>query len=412
MNLTNLNTSFEETESFAPSIAARLDHWLCSYWLVFGFFVFLTGFFWLPSTHSYKVIIPGVLLVPALLSLLSPQRWRLARRHGALLLLVLLYLVYMCAIAFWRGQEDVDGTLKWSIYTAVFLFGIGFGMRIATSRLLQLLLIGAVVAAAAAVYAAAVDLRSGAFWDAEYRLTGYGTLYNPLRSGHLWGAFAALALWCVYCDVRLWNQRWPAWLAALLGVAAVLSSGSRAPMLALLAVVVWVVIADTHGRRRWLYLLLTAAGTMILGALFWHVLSKRGLSLRPDIWPHVLELCKAHPWFGVGLGHALEIRLPPDFVFYDTHNVFLAALYYGGAIGLVLFLAAFGAAFWWAWQRRAVSALCGMAAVLQLYGLVTLQFDGGSLISRPSEFWVLYWLPMALYLQAVTATDSATEQPS
>ncbi len=387
------------------SIGDQVTFGVRNYWLPLGLFVLLSGFYWLPHSHYYKVLLPPILLFPSLIVLVLLRPSQLGRAQLAVLLPVLIYLLYMCLLALAKHQiDDAIATAKWDAYIAIFLVGAGLGMHINRPHLTLLLLSCAVIAAIAAIYALARDIQSGALFADGYRLIGYGSLYNPLRSGHLWGAFSVVAVWCALQKTLGSWQRRVAWLVAGVCAAATLLTGSRAPLLAMLAVALWAIIIDTQGaRRNWLLLATTVLVSTFL-ALFWHSLSERGMSLRPELWHKAWRLSLEHPWLGVGFGHPLEMTASNGQLFYDTHNVFLAALYYGGAVGLLLFLIAFGGAFFRAWWERKHLPACYLAALLQLYGLVTLQFDGGCLISRPDEFWILFWLPMLLYLNAISTT--------
>jgi O-antigen ligase len=378
------------------SLIWRVETFLCSYWLPVGFFVLMSGLFAAPNAHVYKVWMPYVLLLPCLLCMLTFRGYGALLRQYPALGLVTLYLLYWVFNA--RGSED--GALEylhWSIYIFVFLFGVGVCMRISVPRFNQLLAAVCVFAGAAALYAIARDAPLIFVRDTEYRLTGYGTLYNPLRSGNLWGCFALMAFWCGFVLTRL---RWMMWIASAICFAAIVFTGSRSPLLALAAVALLVVFSDLKKQKQMLALALVVLAGGVTLALFWGSLSVRGWSLRPQIWWQALQYCRAHIWLGAGIGNELQVQLSSGKIYYDTHNVFLATLYYGGFAGLILFLSVFVGSFWLSWRRRKNHALYYLAAILQLYGLVALQFDGGILLGRPSDFWMFYWMPIAIALYA------------
>lgn len=371
------------------------------YWLPLGFLVLLTGLFWLPERHNYKVVLNTLLLLPCLLALAHPSLWAAVRRHGLLLGWLLLYLGYFVAVTLVRQQPVAMTYLKWSGMVLLFVVGAGLGLRLAQERLQQLLQLGVWVAVGAILYACWRDWGLMQGQGEHYRLVGYGALYNPLRSGHLFGFFTVVAVWSA------WLQRSrPFWLAAygvaaLTCLAAVVLSGSRAPLLALACVAgIMAVLVAPRRWRGWLLLaLMVTAGLILLG--FSERLLLRGFSYRPDVWMEALRLSVPTLWLGAGMGEVLQIRLIDEVTWTDPHNVFLAALYRGGLVGLALFLLLFGTALARQYRHRAASPLIGLALALQLFGLLTLQFDGGSLIGRPTEFWHLYWVPMVLYLQGV-----------
>lgn len=377
-----------------PAFLRQLDQLVCTYWIPFGLLVFLSGFFWAPSRHNFIVITYYALLLPALLGAFVPQRWRLLLTATPIPVLTALFLVYMSANAFLQRGWDVDDFFKWSFFIVLFIFAIGCAQRLTEIGLGRVLALAALAAALGGCYAIYRDIQTQYFWSPEYRLLGYATLYNELRSGFLFGAFTTLAAW-----VAMQNEQ-PRWLRIAAGVitvvcfATTLLTGSRAPLVALLAVAVWLTVAG----RRWDRLFLTLVAAAAIAFLAWDRLSERGVSLRPEIWQYVWDLCKQQPWFGDGLiRYPLEVPTSEG-PKYNTHNVFLTVLYYGGFVGLLQFVVLTFGNLYLSWRDRLQSSVSLAAALLQLYALVALQFDGGNLLTRPADFWVLLWLPVALHL--------------
>lgn len=382
------------------------------YWLPCGLLVLLTGLFWLPERHNYKVVLNTLLILPSLLVLIHPAPWARARQHRLLLSALLLYLGYFVTMPLVLGQPDATAYLKATVMILVFVTGAGLGMTLRPKRLQWLLQLSIWPAVVAALYALWQDREIMQALGERYRLTGHGAMYNPLRSGHLFGFFTIVATWSA------WQQRFhPPWLAAqglaaLTCLTAVVLTGSRAPLLALTCVaVIMTVLAAPRHWRSWLLLALAMAASVILLG-FNDRLLLRGLSYRPDIWMEVLHLSTTNLWLGAGLGEALQINLIDGVTWTDPHNVFLAALYRGGLVGLALFLLLFGTALAKQYRHRTASPLIQLALALQLFGLLTLQFDGGSLIGRPTEFWHLYWVPIVLLLQGLGVHRKQVKQAS
>ena len=86
------------------------------------------------------------------------------------------------------------------------------------------------------------------------------------------------------------------------------------------------------------------------------------------------------------------------------HSVFIATFYYGGLIGLVLYLGLI---------LRAIQSLAGMgqnnarllASMLLAFGLTATLLDGNELIEKVNYLWFLVWLPVGL---ALTGSQPAT----
>ena len=377
-----------------PLVLQSLDKAICSYWIPFGLAIFLSGFFWVPTSHNHIVIVSYCLLLPAFLGAFSRRHWRLALTASPMLALLAVFLIYMAAVTVVKNGSAGTEFIKWDLYIVLFVFAIGARMQLTESSLAYLLTFTAWVAAIAGVYAIDRDIRSGQFWLPDYRLKGYATLYNELRSGFLFGAFALLAAWVAFMpSYSRWLRVIAAGAAGLCATTTLLT-GSRAPMLALLAVAVWAAVAS----KRWGRLLLIIAATAVVAYFAWDRLSERGASLRPEIWQYVWRLCRQQFWFGDGLDrYPLEIITSAG-IKYNTHNLFLTILYYGGIFGLLQFIVIAGGTFYLSWSDRHDSSISLLAALLQLYSLVSLQFDGVNLITRPADFWVLLWLPIALHL--------------
>jgi O-antigen ligase len=334
------------------------------------------------------------LLLPALLSVFFHRDWNHTLRASPLLPLTALFLLYMATVAVVKQGPTGLEFFKWDTYILLFIFAIGARLQLTEQQLAYLLTLTTLVAAMGGAYAIGKDIQSGQFWLPDYRLRGYATLYNELRSGFLFGAFALLGAWAAL------RQELPYWLrivaagTATLCTATTLLTGSRAPLLGLLVVAVWAAVVS----RRWGRLLLIIAATVIVAYFTWDRLSERGASLRPEIWQYVWKLCQQQLWFGDGL-HRYALEIPTSAgVKYNTHNLFLTILYYGGTFGLLLFLGVACGTFYQSWRDRHESGISLLAALLQFYSLVALQFDGVNLITRPADFWVLLWLPIALHL--------------
>lgn len=384
-----------------PDLGARfaLEVWLTRYLLPLGFLVFLTAHFWAPERHNYKVIVNLVLLMPALLSIFLFRGWRSLGAEVTPLLLVAAYLGYMVAISAWRGDGAGDYA-KWSLMILLFLFAVGLRIDLSLEVMQRLLFLAVLVAGAGALFAMVRDWSLGLMDDPSYRMMGYGTMHNPLRTGHLFGAFALLGVWGAVSAGSRWALRVLMWLSALACLSALLMTGSRAPLLALFFSTAVLFLAYLRGSHRWLFLALLGVTVALVGVWFDERLLERGLSLRPDIWSQVMGRLAEYPWMGHGLGAPLEIQLHNGLVFVDTHNLLLAIQFYGGLVGVGLFFGMIGCVLVSAWRQRQMSVAC-LAGALQLYGVATLQFDGGSLIGRANEFWILYWLPVALCIYSM-----------
>lgn len=374
-----------------------VNRFFCRWWIPTGFALFLILLFWAPSSHTFKVVIPHLLLLPALLAaIVNPKVWLSALRLP-LICLTLSYLVYLLLVTLaLNNSEDIVDFGKWVFYILMFLLAIGSYMNISERTLTQLLLVGAIAGAAAGIYAVCRDIHNDTFWQPLYRLKGMPTMSNELRAGFLFGTFALFSFWCMHSEILPRWQRQLSFVTAVICLAATLLTGSRAPLLALAAVGVVI----TASKKLWLHAILVIVISTVILALFWERLSERGLSLRPEIWRYVWQQCLDHPWFGIGLSRS-PIEVPTSLgIKHNTHNIFLAVFYQGGFFGLLMFAAMIATTFYQSWSLRRINSFGMLAVSLQLYALISLQFEGIALITRPDDNWVLLWLPIALYVYA------------
>ena len=382
----------------AKSLTKDWKFWICRVWLPLGLFIQLSGFFWLPNTHLYKVIVTNSLLLAALFSVFDHSAWRAALR-SKLYPLILLYLFYMSIIPFVRQNEDPLACAHWSFYIALYIFAIGQRMRLTFVQMRYLFFLSSAICAAAIIYGIVYDVFYQHAWSDLYRLVGYGALYNPLRSGHLFGFFYIVALWLAMSGKGPVSRLWANCFIALTCLLGTVFTGSRAPLFGVAIAGFYLISLAAPVKLRKKSLVISSAILIGLWILFWQRLSERGLSLRPQVWSEVIKQWQLYPWFGAGYNASLNIKLNfIDHDFFDTHNIELAALYYGGIVGILLFCVVHAVAFFQAFCLRKSSSGAVLAGALMIYGMITLQFDGGSIIGRPNEFWLLLWFPIALLL--------------
>ncbi|OKR52380.1 O-antigen ligase family protein, partial [Pseudomonas aeruginosa] len=243
-------------------------------------------------------------------------------------------------------------------------------------------------------------------WDASpLRLTGYGALYNPLLSAHVYGAFTAL--WLVY-----WMQSrhvlapLPLLSLAVLG-GLLVATGSRTPLVGLAASLVWLVLAGDR-KKSLIALALAVAGALLAYVLYPEAIIQRGASFRPEIWADALRQIGEHPWLGHGYDHPMRIALSNGMLLADPHNIELGVLFAGGIIGLLLWLAIYALAFAFAWKNRQSPAVL-LASTWLVFGLASGLTEGNAFLPRPKEHWFLIWIPLAL-LYALWVQKSARDK--
>lgn len=367
-----------------------LAGWLGNYILPFGLFVLLTGMFWACDRTVYHQLFYTLLAVPAFIAVIVRPALLRDVAHSPVALPFLAFSGFTLLSILWSGTDTAaTSLLKRPLYVALLLVATIATQQLAPARIRQVF----VAATATAVIAALVSLALFAHEGGGNRLTGYGALYNPLLTSHVFGFFLALSI-AAWIERR---QAFPLPSVVATGVLAmvILATGSRTPLIATAATVIW--LAALSGGKRAIVAVTALASIGLLVAALWpEALTSRGLSYRPEIWSDTLRQVREMPFLGHGYDHPLEIHVEGvPYAFSDPHNMILATLYSGGLVGLGLWSWLYGAALRASWRHRRDPVAFVSSATL-IYGLAASLTEGGSFLSRPKEHWFLIWIPFAL----------------
>lgn len=236
------------------------------------------------------------------------------------------------------------------------------------------------------------------------RLAGLGQLDNAVVAGLVFGAVLILLLDMMIVDrSRRWV--WIAGLGSIIVMADIWLSGSRSAWFST-AIGVFVLLAawriDDRDRFLTMMIMLSVIVASFVVALLssgWGVefLLPRGDSFRVDIWSVVLsDVFDGHALFGKGILTPDQVSVGQK-VFQHPHNMYIAILFQGGAVGLILFFALI------AWTVRELLAGYGERAAKLGLGLLAMALssyllDGHELIDKVGETWFLFWLPVSIGL--------------
>lgn len=391
-------TTLHHKSDSAPNSASKrmetISDWLVRNVLPVGWVALLTGMFWIGDRTVYHKLYYVFLATPTLLAVLLRPTCLRSLLTSPLMAVFALFSLYTLTTLAWSSTDDPFSSLaKRPLYVLMLFFSAGLLALKAPGRLKISLQGSALIASLAGLASLGFYLHEGS----PDRLTGYGALYNPLLSSHVYGAFMAL-----------WAANWflgkspfspmPLISLAVLGTL-IIATGSRTPLVALAVACAWLALANCNRRS-----LLILAATILTGVLLVivdpGVLTSRGLSLRPEIWAKTwLQILDA-PWLGHGYDAPMKIWITAiDYAMADPHNMLLAVLYYCGAVGLALWVLLYVVAMLFAWRNRK-DPLTMIASTLLVFGLVASMTEGGSFLSRPKEHWFLIWIPMALLFAA------------
>jgi O-antigen ligase len=377
-----------------PAWFERVSDWLIRYCLPIGWLALLTGMFWIGDRSRYHKLYYAFLFFPTILAL-GFYPYRLKRLLSCpLILLFIAFAAYTMASISWSGSGENPLSIH-SLYILCLLLAAALMEIEVPLRLEKATAAAALIAALSAALSVAYFLHSA---DGS-RLPGYGALYNPLLSAHVFGAF------CAYWLARWWLDQ-DAWVAVpivaiLILWGAIAFTGSRTPLVALFACLVW--LAMLSWKRRFFAVVILAIALILLAQLYFQIdgLIGRGMSYRPAIWAEALNQIKERPLFGHGYTHPMVFHVDGlgDTCCADPHNLELAVFYSGGIVGLLLWLSMYAFAFVFSWRNRADPAVL-LASTLVVFGFVSGLTEGNAFFARPKEHWFLLWIPFALFVAA------------
>lgn len=369
----------------------RTYAFICNWLLPLGFFTLLVGLAVLPERGLYHKLFYALLAIPTLLALALHPRASRALWLDPVIIAFLMFSTWALISLGWSDTDLSFGTLfKRPLYIFMLFAACALMAQQAPQRLVQSTLLAAIVMLPLTAYSLAMFI---AHYAPGERLIGYGALDNPLLSSHLFGFFCAL--WLALSMTLSARKSGAALAAVVLMGLALLATGSRTPLVAMALVCAWLIIACWNKRSIWLLLFgVFVARALVL--LYPEALSSRGLSYRPELWAKTLSKVSQQPWQGFGFGSELTIflhDLPNSFR--EPHNFALGVLYYTGIVGLALWLAMHGLALFLCWKHRS-NALFIVCGALLVYGIGAGLTEGGGILPRPKEHWLVIWIPLAL----------------
>lgn len=375
---------------------------LGGYILPAGVFVLLSGLFWVQDRSNYHQLFYGLIALPAfMMVLLRPGLLRDVATSPVGLPFLAFASFTLLSILWSDTDSSALSLIKRPFYVALLFVGILAVVRTRTERLQQVLSAAGIAAVVAGIYAL-ID------WSpsAEGRLSGYATLHNPLLTSHVFGFFAALGAAAWIHSRRLFPPVIA--LSTLLLLAVIVATGSRTPLVGIVATVIW--LAALAGGRRGLGAAATLIAAGVAAAVFMpKLILERGLSYRPEIWREAWRQILDAPLLGHGYDAPLEILIADfSYAFLDPHNMLLAVLYYGGLASLALWCWLYGSTLLACWRQRHKAFVFICSAPL-IYGLAASMTEGGSFLPRPKEHWFLIWIPFALLAAATLGKRSHDE---
>lgn len=354
--------------------------------------LFLAGYFLFPQPPEHYKFYYVFVVIPVLFQWSKVFR---QLKDNPLFHLLTIYVLYMVMSSLWSEAFEwpAFGRVAWyAVLVLSFFFATALVVR-ACPRDFNIML------RALVGLAALTGLVSVFVWYAKHpfpqsRLEPISRMDHSILAGCAYGFFAVLALHFAQSGGQ-WLQKTGYWVLAFVLCGTVLLTQSRTPLVAVAAA--YLVVAGRSGRRVIAVIVLLAVAVFLLEPLLWHRLL-RGLSYRPGIWLETLKQTADHLLFGAGYLSDTAVQVG-ERSFVHAHNAYLATLRDGGLLGLVLLLAVLGTAVFQGLRLDRRSG-CHFYIALLVYGMLCAVPDLDRLLSRPREFWLFFWLPVALVMVA------------
>ena len=315
---------------------------------------------------------------------------------------VLLLISYLCLSAFWSTPFAVDEVVSIAVRgLLVFLFVVALAecqLRGQVQRWLAKTLgvCGALVVVAASVNFMLTDPEDG-------RLNGLGQLDTHVVAALVYATVVVFLLKILLEEQTL---AWRVFAVAAIGlcIVAVYFSDSRNAWVSLLSgMSIYLLAHFVRDRQRFVVgaavlavFFLIIFGLGLLDPQLRELLLPRGDSFRLQIWSAAFERIQDSWLIGFGIATPDAIFIGAD-EFQHPHNMYLAVLFQGGIIGLLLLLLVLVYTLRSLFEHYHV-ADAKLALGLLAIALPSYVLDGHELVDKVGETWFLFWLPVGLSL--------------
>ena len=389
--------------------AVRLNA-VFAFMMAVGLFVLVSGKGWFTSGSARNAQIYIWLLLPALCLLLRCMFDRKASCADRYYLPWFAFLGWVALSSCWGPLTTFDalGLAKRGFVLIVFLLSINFLLQLNAVTFRRALTLGILVVALAAFAAIVYQF----FWldrplgYRTFRLDrlGIGEFANygvPVAAGIFHGALAVWAFgFAVDRDTRLRSAVLWFLVFVTLAIYTFLTYARGAWIGMACGITVAVLL---QGTRRAYWILGAGVAFVIAMSVIWSdylmsELFKRQLSGRGPIWEYYFSVMPGHWLFGYGLGTPFEYRWPDgETVSPHAHSLYLQQIYDSGVIAFVLLatgLVSLLLKVWYLrdnyWVRLALPAL--------IFALIATLTDIERIYTRPGDYWIVVWLPVAILL--------------
>lgn len=375
-----------------PQLPSRQRLRSLVYWTLL---IFLAGFYFFPKSKPHNTAYYILVLLPFLFTLRRQDIS--AYWQSPIFRLTTIFLTYLVLTNAWGEQSTLDDWIK---YGKRLIYMLGFASMVMTyfspkfNR--QLFLIVSVTSVIMAVISMVIYDSSN--YIGPDRLKNFGILEHEILAASTYG-FAAIMI--IYgCRIEIRHEKWIRFTGFTILLLDMFYTESRGPLLALIGTIG--IVELLRGRHRKTIVAFSVA-TLSAGLLMANntiitpqfISRNGGDSYRLEIWQRIWSRIMDSPWFGLGLSTNETIQFPACSCIPHPHSIFLATLFYGGIIGLLLLLTLLFHSLITAYRCYKDHGQVKYIAFL-LFGIICGLSDGNKLIDHPRPMWLYFWLPILL----------------
>ncbi len=385
------------------------------------YYLLVTCLLLLPVTYflakSNRIsFFPSYLVGLSVLGLIGTREFKAVfERSRTTLILILSFLAYSALTALWSNDPGLKPLALYAGYGLLiltFVFGIAMAeLRFGWFRdvFLLLLVLSATVSACYSMYLFQIIQFDPLVDDRLYSLGG---LHNPVVGALSYGA--AFVLMMSYLPTTKETLlRVVLVLLMVILFAGIINTGTRSVWIGLIAAFICLVYLLPAANLK--LKLGLGIGGILFAILSFAIILELGLdekllarstSFRPEIWQNLMsKMMSAKLMLGYGINSSAEIH-HVQYVFDHPHSIYLSTLFYGGVVGLVLFLSVISRVLYLQLTKPQASSI--YIVTLLVFGLVCLIFDGNRLVRKIDFVWLLIWLPIAFSLSVECKENDKT----
>jgi O-antigen ligase/polysaccharide polymerase Wzy-like membrane protein len=372
---------------------------ILSYVLLIGLTLFLTGYFWQEKTTRLQTLYYILVVSPIFISIIHQVK---SYQFNTVFLIFFLLVTYSAISVFWSDNISIENAFRqWKkvILLVSLFFSISYvGKKFPNyeNNILNVMLFFAVILASYNIY----DLLTTV--GLAGRIQGHGLLDNANITAEVFGVMF------LFSFMQFLKSEQKIKILIYLLIATVifiemLFNKSRGQQLALFVGVLLVICFVPRDKLKRL-IPIALLGMVVLAVMLYftnilEMVFDRNLTFdcRSTIWTELWASAMQTPIFGRGSGAsagytAYCLKYPTE-PFIGTHSVYMGVFLYQGVVGVLLALLLTGYSV--AVAYKSIYQHDAFWGIIIIYGFIALIPNGDSLVSRPSEVWMLFWIPVA-----------------